>query len=37
MVDAKTIVLGAAALALILPARVSAAGQAAGSFAGGFH
>jgi len=35
MVDAKTIVLGAAALALILPARVSAAGQAAGSFAGG--
>ena len=35
MVDAKTIVLGAAALALILPTRVSAAGQAAGSFAGG--
>ena len=35
MVDAKTIVLGAAALAFLIPERVGAAGQAAGTFAGG--
>jgi len=35
MVDAKTLVIGAAALAFLIPERVSAAGQSAGSFAGG--
>ena len=35
MVDAKTLVIGAAALALLLPERVGAAGVSAGSFAGG--
>jgi len=35
MVDAKTIVLGAAALAFLIPTRVGEAGQAAGTFAGG--
>jgi hypothetical protein len=35
MVDAKTIVLGAAALAFLIPARVGEAGMAAGTFAGG--
>ena len=35
MVDAKTLVIGAAALAFLIPERVSQAGQSAGSFAGG--
>ena len=35
MVDAKTIVLGAAALAFLIPTRVGQAGEAAGTFAGG--
>lgn len=35
MVDAKTLVIGAAALAFLIPERVSAAGQSAGTFAGG--
>jgi len=35
MVDAKTIVLGAAALAFLIPSRVGEAGVAAGTFAGG--
>jgi len=35
MVDAKTLVIGAAALALLMPERVGAAGVSAGSFAGG--
>ena len=35
MVDAKTLVIGAAALALLLPERVGAAGVSAGTFAGG--
>ena len=35
MVDAKTLVIGAAALAFLIPQRVSQAGQSAGSFAGG--
>ena len=35
MVDAKTIVLGAAAFAFLIPQRVGEAGMAAGTFAGG--
>ena len=35
MVAAKTLVIAAAALAFLIPERVSAAGQSAGSFAGG--
>ena len=35
MVDVKTLVIGAAALAFLIPERVSAAGQSAGTFAGG--
>ena len=35
MVDAKTLVIGAAALALLMPERVGAAGVSAGTFAGG--
>ena len=35
MVDIKTLVIGAAALAFLIPQRVGEAGQAAGTFAGG--
>jgi len=35
MVDAKTLVIGAAALAFLIPERVGAAGVSAGTFAGG--